>query len=170
MNGPRAYALWAGRFAVLVAVAALTAALADRPAYRQIPENTAVVKLSFSHGADRSAECRRRTPEELAKLPPNMRRPMDCPRGRRPVDVELTMDGRTLYAASLPPSGLSGDGPSRVYKRFVAPAGEHVIVARLRDTPRREGFDHERTAKLTLEPGQSLGIDFRPELGGFVFR
>jgi hypothetical protein len=170
MSGLVHYVRGAGQFLLMTALAALAAAFSDWPAYRQIPADAAVVKLSFTHGADRSAECRRRTAEELAKLPPNMRRPMDCPRERRAVDTELSLDGRTIYAASLRPSGLSRDGPSQVYKRFSVPAGEHTIVARLRDTPRPEGFDYERTLTVMLQPGQSLAIDFRPELGGFVFR
>ena len=157
-------------FAVLAAVTAFAAAFSDWPAYRSIPHEAAVVKLSFTHSADRSAECRRRTPEELAKLAPNMRRPMDCPRERRPLTTELSIDGQVVFAADLPPSGLSRDGPSQVYRRFVVPAGEHTIVARLRDTPRGSGYDHQRTAMVNLRPGQSLVIDFRADLGGFVFR
>jgi hypothetical protein len=170
MSDLRTIARLAGLFAILTATTGFAAAFSDWPSYQQIPPDAAVVKLSFVHGGDRSAGCRRRTPEELAKLPPNMRRPMDCPRGRPPVATELAIDGRTLFAASLPPGGLSGDGQSQVYKRFTVPAGEHEIVARLRDTPRDQGFDYERTATITLAPGQSLAVDFRPELGGFVFR
>lgn len=144
--------------------------LSTFPTYRQIPADTAVVKLSFSHGADRSASCRRRSPEELAKLPPNMRRPLDCPRTRGPVYTELVIDDKMTFAASLPPSGLWSDGPSRVYRRFILPAGRHVIVARLRDTPRTDGFDHAIERAVELVPGQSLAVDFRPELGGFIIR
>jgi hypothetical protein len=160
-----------GQFGVLLAVAAIAATVSDWPVYRSIPEDAAVVKLSFTHSAGRrSAECRRRTPEELARLPPNMRRPMDCPRERRPVATELAIDERVVFSAELPPSGLSRDGPSQVYRRFVVPAGDHTIVARLRDTPRTSGYDHQRAETVTLRPGQSMAIDFRPELGGFVFR
>lgn len=160
----------AGQFAVLTAVTAFAAVLSDWPAYLSIPSGSAIVKLSFTHGSDRSAECRRRTPEELAKLPPNMRRPLDCPRERRPVATELSIDGRIVFSAELRPTGLSRDGPSQIYRRFTVPAGEHRITARLRDTPRPAGYDYERTASVALRPGQSLAIDFRPDLGGFVFR
>lgn len=51
------------------------------PAYRHLPPDQALVKLSFTHAAQRKGECRTRTPEELAKLPPNMRIAQDCPRG-----------------------------------------------------------------------------------------
>lgn len=170
MRELRPYARRAGQFLVLAMAAAFAAAFSNWPAYRQIPPGMAVVKLSFVHGGDRSAGCRRRTQEELAKLPPNMRRPIECPRERPPVVTELSIDGHTIFAASLPPGGLSRDGQSQVYRRFEVPAGEHRIVARLRDTPRAQGFDHERAETVSLEPGRSLSIDFRPELGGFVFR
>lgn len=159
-----------GQFAVLAAVAAFAAAFSDWPVYPSIPADGAVLKLSFTHGATRSTECRRRTVEELAKLPPNMRRPMDCPRERRAIATELSIDGRIVFSAELPPTGLSRDGPSQIYRRFVVPAGEHTIVARLRDTQRLSGYDHHGTATVRLRPGQSLAVDFRPELGGFVFR
>lgn len=170
MKNLRSYARLAGQLVVLGAVTALAAAFSDWPTYRQIAPEVAVVKLSFVHGGDRSAACRRRTQEELAKLPPNMRRLTECPRERPPVVVELAVDDRTIFAASLPPGGLSRDGQSQVYRRFEVPAGAHRILARLRDTPREQGFDHERAETVTLEPGQSFSIDFRPELGGFVFR
>jgi hypothetical protein len=159
-----------GQFAVLAAVAAFAASFSVWPAYRSIPDNAAVVKLSFTHSANRSGECRRRTPEELAKLAPNMRRPMDCPRERRSVATELSIDGKVVFSAELPPAGLSRDGPSQVYRRFLVPAGEHAIVVRLRDTPRASGYDYETTQTMNLRPRQSIAIDFRPELGGFVFR
>jgi hypothetical protein len=158
------------QFAILTAVIGGLSALANWPSYRQTPPDTAVVKLSFAHGASRQADCRRRTPEELAKLPPNMRKPLECQRERKPLYVELDMDGQTIFRAALPPSGLSGDGPSRVYQRFVVPAGKHEIAARLRDTARTEGFDYQKTDAVMLAADQNLVIDFHPGAGGFVFR
>jgi hypothetical protein len=159
-----------GQFVVLAALVGFAAALSNAPAYQQIPADTGVIKLSFSHQADRSHECRRRTPEELAKLPPNMRRPMDCPRERRGLFAEFEIDGVMAFRGELPPSGLAKDGPSQVYRRFTVPAGSHTVTARLRDTPRTDGFDHERTETVTVAPGQSLALDFRPEHGGFIWR
>jgi hypothetical protein len=126
----------------------------------------ALIKLSFAHGAQKE-DGRRRTDEELANLPPNMRRPMVCSRERLPVAVELLIDGAPLYQAVLPPTGLAGDGPSRTYQRFAVAPGRHELSARLRDTDRAEGFDFERTAVVELAPAQSLAIDFRAEMGGF---
>jgi len=126
--------------------------------------------LTFVHGADRKGECRRLTVEEIAKLPANMRRVQDCPRVRRPIYVELDVDNRNIYQASLPPTGIAGDGPSRVYQRFVLPAGKHDVAVRMRDTARSEGFDHERQESVELSPDQIFVIDYRPESASFVFR
>ena len=160
----------AGQFAVIAALFVAVAALADWPIYRQIPQGSSVVILTFVHGADRRAECRRLSPEEIAKLPPNMRKVDDCPRQRRALYVELDVDGRALYRASLPPTGIAGDGPSRAYQRFVVPAGEYDIAVRMRDTPRLDGFDHQRTGHIVLAPDQMFVIDFRTESGEFLFR
>ena len=164
------YVRMAGQFVVIAALFAAVAAFSNSPVYRQIPEGAAVVMLTFVHGADRKAECRKLSPEEIRKLPPNMRRVEECPRGRRPLYVELDLGGQRVFQASLPPTGIAGDGPSKVYQRFVIPAGRYAVAARLRDTPRTEGFDYERKDVVTLVPDQMFVIDFRPDGGGFVFR
>jgi hypothetical protein len=159
-----------GQLIVIGGLFAGVAALSNRPMYRQTPRGTGIIMLSFVHSADRRTECRRLTPEEIAKLPPNMRRTQDCPRERRPLFVELDVGGRTIYQASLRPAGIAGDGPSRVYERFVMPAGEYDVAVRMRDTPRADGFDHERHEHVALATDQMLVIDFRAESGEFMFR
>lgn len=160
----------AGQFLVIALLFAAVAVLSDWPSYSQIPQNTGVMVLTFVHGADRKAECRRLTSDEIARLPPNMRRVQDCPRIRRPLYVELDVDGRGIYRDDLPPTGIAGDGPSRVYRRFVLPAGKYDVAVRMRDTARADGFDHERRESIVLAPDQMLVIDYRPESGSFVFR
>jgi len=155
-----------GTIATTVIIAAV-AILSAWPSHRALPEGTAVLKLSFSHGGERS--CREMTEAELAKLPPNMRRTEICDRKRPPVYVELDLDGETVYRASLPASGIAGDGPSRVYERFELPVGEHEIAVRLRDTTRAEGFDFVAKRQISLASEQNFAIDFRPDAGGFIF-
>ena len=154
-----AYAL----FALLVGY------FATSPAYTHLEPGLAVIKLSFSHAGEHSEECRRLSQEELNALPPNMRRPTDCQRGRIPLLVELELDGEIIYRELLPPSGLAGDGASTAYKKFPVSAGKHRLVARLRDKRETEGFDHERAEEINLVARQNLVIDFRPGLGGFLF-
>ena len=140
-----------------------------RPAYTHMDPGLALVKISFSHAGQRKEDCRKLTPEEIAALPPNMRQPESCGRERVPLRVELDMDGSTLLRAELPPSGLASDGVGTVYRRFQVSAGRHEFLARLRDSRRNEGFDHERSAVVVLRPQQNLVIDFQPDAGGFQF-
>lgn len=165
-----AYLRLAGQFVVIVLLFSAVSAFANWPVYRQMPEGSAVVLLTFVHGADRKAECRTRSAEEMAKLAPNMRRALDCPRGRRPIYVELDLADKNIFRANLPPTGIAGDGPSRVYQRFVVSSGQYEIAARMRDTPRTEGFDHQRKETVALAAGQVFVIDFRSENGEFIFR
>jgi len=152
---------------VMAALVTGAAALSAWPGYRSVPADSAMLKLSFSHGGARN--CRERTEAELAKLPPNMRRTEICERERPPVHVVLEIDGSTAFEAELPPTGLAGDGPSRVYEKFVLPAGSHRLAVRLRDTARAEGFDHSAEREAELAPGQNFVIDFNPAAGGFIF-
>jgi hypothetical protein len=158
----------AGRFAVLVLVAAAIAALSDAPEHRSLPEGLAVLTLSFGHGADRKTACRPATQEELSAMPPNMRRTEICPRRRPPIRVELDIDGRAAFHADVPPSGIAGDGPSRVHESFTLPAGSHRLDLRLRDRP-GDGFDWQASRTIDIAAADRRVVDFRPEAGGFVF-
>ena len=137
------------------------------PPYARVPPESALIKLSFAHAAETKGGCRELSAEELARLAPNMRRKTICSRERLPVDIEVMLNGQPLYAERLPPTGLSGDGPSRAYERFVVPPGSHTLVLKLRDSDRTAGFDYETTHAVTLAAGESLAIDFFQ--GGFRF-
>lgn len=138
------------------------------PAYHHLAPGQALIRLSISHAAQRKAECRERTPEELAKLSPNMRTPLDCPRERAPVTVELDLDGQRVVQAVALPSGLTRDGASTIYRRLPVAAGTHHIVARLKDHVGGD-FNYVREAELELRPGRVLVIDFHAAKGGFEF-
>jgi len=157
----------AGQAAMYAAFVAVIGYFASLPAYTYVDPGAAVITLSFGHAGERTSACRRLTPEEIAELPPNMRRPMDCPRGRVSLLMELEIDGEPVYRDWLPPSGLAGDGASTVYERFIIAPGRHRITARLRDSRREQGFDHELDESVELAAGQHLVIDFRADTGGF---
>ena len=158
-----------GQGALYAAFVLLIGYFATMPVYTHMDPGAAAITLSFGHAGERKTPCRRLTAEEIAALPANMRRPMDCPRERVPLLVELLIDGETLYSAFLPPSGLAGDGTSTAYERFVVAPGRHVVTARLRDSRREEGFDYEHEGIVELVAGQNLVIDFRADTGGFRF-
>lgn len=150
------------------AFAAFIGYFSSAPAYQHVAPGHAVVKLSFSHAGERKQPCRERTPEELAKLAPNMRAQLDCPRERSDVRVLVEMDGRELYRIDTRPSGLRRDLPSTVYRRLEVPAGRHTFRAQLADTP-DGAYRHRGEASVELAPGRVLVIDFVASKGGFVF-
>jgi hypothetical protein len=162
-------ARYLGQGVVYGLIAALLGYFAAAPAYRHAEADQAQLTVSLAHSAKRVSECRRRTAAEIAALPPNMRKPLDCPRGRLPVLVEVELDGRIVMRDSAMPSGLFGDGPSQVYRNFVISTGPHDLAVRLRDSDRVEGFDYEREARIEIAPRQRFVIEFRAETGGFRF-
>ena len=159
-----------GQALVYLLAAAATGYFASRPVYRQVPADMAQIKMSLSHGAARVTECRRLTSQEIAQLPAAERRPNTCDRERVPIRVQLIVDDAVVYDEELVPIGLSGDGPARMYQKFLVPAGQHRITARLRDSRKDEGFDYETTQVVDLSPWQNLAIDFQSDSGNFHFR
>ena len=76
---------WLGQV-VLYALFALVIGVFSRwPVYQHLGSDQALIKLSFTHAGKPLGDCRRQSAAELAKLPPNMRAPMKCPRERSPV-------------------------------------------------------------------------------------
>jgi hypothetical protein len=138
------------------------------PVFQVLAPDQALVRLSFSHGAQPIAPCHERTPEELAKLAPNMRVKLVCPRQRSPVKVEIDMDGEPLWRIIAEPAGLKHDGASTVYRRLPVVAGKHVFKARLADGPDGK-FDYTAEDSIDLAPGKVLVLDFVAAQGGFRF-
>lgn len=157
------------QLALYVPLMALIGYFSVSPNFTVVPEGAALLRLSIVHAAERKEPCRERTPEELAKLAPNMRAPLDCPRERSPLLVELELDGALVYRREVQPAGLKKDGAAAVYYRMNVPAGKHRIVARLKDRP-GEAFNYVRDATLELSPGASVVIDFAAPQGGFLIR
>ena len=79
-----------GFFALLIGV------FSQWPTYQHLAADQSLIKLSFSHHGKHVSACRPTSAAELAKLPPNMRAPTQCPRERAPVLVELDIDYRRL--------------------------------------------------------------------------
>lgn len=140
------------------------------PAYVHFPADQALIKVSFSHAGQPLEECRVRTAEELEKLAPNMRLPMQCGRERSPVKFELELDGKLLFRAELPPAGMSRDGASTVYQRFAVPAGWHRLRARLNDSVHVPDFNYTQETDVSVVAGQVFVVDFNARTGGFVFK
>lgn len=174
-----------GQVGFYVIVCAVIGYFASSPDVHLVKGAEAQIKMSLAHSAARTIECRRLTSEEIAKLPPSERRPNTCGRERLPMRVQLLVDGKTLYDATVEPLGWSRDGPARIYEKLVVPAGKHTIIARLNDrgpvrngnerpaTPETAGgageFNYVKEVNIDLKPRQNLAIDFKADEGGFIF-
>ncbi len=159
----------AAQLLLYVPLMALIGYFSTEPRFSTLAPDEALVRLSFIHAAERKEPCRERSAEELAKLAPNMRAALDCPRERATLLIELEVDGAIALRREVPPAGIQRDGNATVYHRLPLPAGRHRIVARLRDRP-GEGFNFIGETTLELAPGAALLIDFSRAKGGFVFR
>ena len=153
-----------GVFAVLVGYFSIA------PAYRYADPALASIKLSLSHAADRVSECVKLTLDEINARARRGESVNECERERLPLTVEVDVDGETVLSVTAEPSGLWSDGPASVYERIEIDAGRHTITARLRDSARETGWDHEYTENVVLPPGRYFTIRFREETGGFAFR
>ena len=140
------------------------------PPVQLLERDQALLRLSFAHPGKVSTDCRRRTPEELARMQPQMRTPLDCQRERSPVQVRVVLDERVLIDRVYPPAVLARDGASSGYWRAPIAAGTHRLAVTLSDDVRPGAPVYERTANLDVRPGQIVLIDFKPEQGGIVIR
>ena len=158
------------RLAAYAAFAIVIAYFSRAPEYHYASQDMAVIKVSVSHATQHVEPCITLTPEEVAQLAPNMRNSISCARKRVPLRLELDVDGKTVLHVDEPASGLWGDGPALVYRRFELPAGSYRLVVRLRDSRRTEGWDYRDETVANLIAGRYFTVRFRPENEGFVFR
>jgi len=140
------------------------------PRYSQLQAGHAIISVSFSHAGKRLQECHRLSQQELQKLPPNMRKPTDCPRERHPVSVVFRADNKPVFTITVPPSGFWKDGESNIYQRIELPAGPHRLFIGMGDTGKAGEFDYESQDDVSLSAGQHLVIGFDPMTRTFVFK
>ncbi len=164
--------LWCygGQLAVYGALAGLIGYFSQQPRWSPHPPGSALIKISFSHAGEPVRPCRRRSAEELARLPANLRLPLDCPRQRAPVTVVVELDGQQVLRQDLPPTGLHDDGAATLYERLPVPAGAHRITLKLHDSVRSPPFKYRQSFDLQLAPAQVLVIGFDPGRGGFLLQ
>ncbi len=157
-----------GQVILYGAFAAFIGYFATSPRYHQVADDVALIKLSISHLGER--ECRKRSPDELAKMPPNMRAPLDCPRERSDIRLEVDLDGQPILQTVMRPTGLYKDGVSTIYRRFEVKAGSHQLAVRMNDNLVKPGFNFVKEERISLKPHQVMVIDFNPDQGGLFFR
>lgn len=130
------------------------------PAHHPLPAGSALIKLSISHPGQRVVPCRRRSAEEMRKLAMNMRAPLDCPRERHPVRVDLTIDGTPVFGRFARPSGLAKDGKSQFYEKFIVSAGRHSISVRMHDADLATSSGYAGAKDVHIGAGQVVIVGF----------
>lgn len=161
---------YAGQALLYAAFAAVVGVLSTWPPFRLLADDEALLRLSLLHPGQPKGDCRQRSAEELAKMPPQMRTPLDCPRERSPVVVRVELDGQPVIDEAFAPAGLRRDGASAAYRRLAIKAGAHTLRVQLNDDARRTDFPYQREATLQVAPGQIVLIDFNPAKGGLLIR
>lgn len=151
---------WLGQVLAYLPFVALLGAFSVWPAYRVMEPTEAMVSLTFSHAGQRVGECRQLSQEEMNELPPNMRRPADCPRQRHPVVVRLTANDEVVFEDTLPPTGLWSDGKSNLYRRLKVHAGNYLLSVAMNDSGNPASMDLETKFSASIKPGQNLVIGF----------
>ncbi len=162
--------VWIGQALLYGVFALIIGVFSHWPPYRLLAPDQALIKVSFNQQGKPVSACRPATAQELARLPPNMRAPLVCPRERSPITIEMELDGAVALRHVAIPSGLSRDGASAFYHRLQVPAGTHRLTVRLKHDAQSPGFDFERQATVTLQPAQILVIDFDPGKGGITLQ
>jgi len=137
-----------------------------QPAIRVIEDDEAIVTIAFAHAGDLRESCRKISQEELMKLPPNMRKPEECPRERSPVVIEALLDGKVIFNESMQPPGIFKDGSINIYYTSRIPAGKHHFEIKMDDSVRVEGFNHSVAQDVDIKPAQILLVEF-DQLKGF---
>ena len=158
---------WIGQGAAYAVFMGVVGVFSTAPSWSPLPADRALLRVSFSHAGDRVEPCKRFTPEEIARMAPNMRRAQNCARERVALRLQVTVNGELLMDRELAPAGLHGDGAAAVYASFPLSPGAADIEARLRDSRRQEGFDHEAAFQIEIAPGESRVLSFRAQDGGF---
>lgn len=69
------FAVWLGQGILYAALATVIVVFSRWPAYQNLAADRALIKISISHQGQLLGDCVELTPQELAKLPPNMRAP-----------------------------------------------------------------------------------------------
>jgi hypothetical protein len=157
------------RYSLQVALYALFALVigvfTSWPQYRLLAPDQGLLRLSILHPGQPLQDCRQRTPEELAKMPPQMRQVADCPRERSAVLVKVELDGRVLIDESFAPGGLARDGASAGYRSVPVTAGVHRLNVVLSDDARRREQATTRSEEIRVAPGQVVLIDYDTRQG-----
>lgn len=163
------------RIALQIAAFALFAAcigyFSHSPPHSLADPGTAILKISLTRATARIVPCVRLSPEEIAQLSPNMRREVQCERERRPLVLDVSVDGETLVGLEAKPSGVWSDGPVSLYSSHAITPGNHRLAVRLRESgPGAEDWEITLDENVRIEAGRYYTVTYRDESGELRFQ
>lgn len=152
--------------------AAVSIGVLTRAPYAAEPPDVALLRLSWRLRGELVEECRRRTPEELERLPAHMRRVEVCDRRVAPYRLRFSVDGERLADQVVRAAGAREDRPLYVFReRPLAPGPRRLRVSFVREgatapAPSALVLD----TLLALKAGQVALVTFDADVGELVVR
>ena len=132
------------------------------PNYRHLDEGLAVLKVAVRHPGAIIGECSSVAATGHGMRPSSMTQVVEiCPRERSPLQLEVTLDGQTLYRETVPPSGLHNDGISSVYRRFEVPVGSHHLKIQMNYDLKVDGPTWQMEQSIDLQAAQVMVASFK---------
>lgn len=158
----------------ILAYAAFAAAVgyfSRAPSYAYADPENAVLKLSLSRATARVEPCVQLSPEEIAQLSPNMRRELQCERERRPLTLEVSLDGEPLVSIEQQPSGIWRDGQVSIYSSHVLRPGARRLRVQLAESgPGNGDWSETLDEQVVIEAGRYYTVTWRDEDGRLRFQ
>jgi hypothetical protein len=117
---------------MLAAAAVTAAALAGMAALSYVPyahEDAAggELRLAWRARSARVEACRRRTAEELERLPAHMRQETVCERGVAPYRLHVALGDSTVVDRLIVAAGARADRPLYVFEELALPPGTYAL-------------------------------------------
>jgi len=131
---------------VLVAVGGL-AALSGVP-WAAEPSSAAVIRLAWRARGERVQRCRRRSADELARLPVHMRQEEVCERGIIPYRLRVTINDSLTVNELVRAGGAESDRPLFVFDELPLPPGTYRLSISF---DREEDPDHKKAGSADEE-------------------
>lgn len=140
--------------ASVAGLAALAYASAVPLAYH--PEESALLRLSWSARPERIEVCRTLSEEELAKIAEHMRQRVSCEGVFATYALRTEVDGQLIGEAIVRGAGLRNDRPLYLLRDYPVPPGRHRFLVSL---TRREKTDDDAAALTNaLVPEVDTGL------------
>jgi hypothetical protein len=154
-------ALWGGLGALGAAGVLVLIRLLSFAPYTAERDVGAVVRLAWRARGERVRDCRRLTPEELARLPAHMRQEEVCEGRILPYRLAVDVDDRRAVDRLIHGAGAREDRPLYVFQDLAVPPGAHRIAVRftLEGSPVTLATQLATPPRLTLDT--TLTLDAR---------